>query len=253
MSGLLLYYLHFGYERRIKIKVYIMLAVVGFWMLVMTLTNILQCQPVTAAWASDGGAGKCIERNTLLQATAVTDAFLNVGVLALTFPGTWRTDWKPWNRGLVITLCYLQGLLVITCSILRAYYAFSYKPTEPFTTFGPYFLWSKIQEAFGIVTVCGWPAGAGLVAVVTCNYREPRASAWASLGKQIRRKMTDDGFGQLLGDSEERTRLESLSREQRQRGDVEALKWSDKIAKLREELDAEAERRTKADILGKPF
>ena len=66
----------------------------------------------------------------------------------------------------------------------------------------------KLNEAFSIVVVSLWPSVFGILAIVTCNYSEPKGRIFAFFRKKTRERISGEGLGQLLGDSEERRRAE---------------------------------------------
>ena len=254
ISGLLLYILHFGYKPRHARPAYVLIGLVSTWILTVLLATIFQCRPISAAWnapsASSNSNASCISRHTLFQASSISEATLNFLILIFTIPGSYSIDWVPFvPRGLVLTLTYLIGIFVIAVSILCAYYAPSYaSPTDALTTFSAFLLWSKLQEGFGIAAVCLWPASPGLLALLTCNFRDPKSREYVQ--KKQRRQIRKRGYGALLSDSVERMATEGSAG----RG---AVVWKDerpafrgaesdsslKLARLKAELDAEAERK----------
>ena len=218
LSGLLLYLVHHGFKRRYAYPTYVLLALVSAWSVATFFATVFQCQPVSAAWAwpfpsASSDSARCLDQATILQATAVSSAILDLLTMIVTFPGAYSIDWI-FGRGTLIFSCYLMGALTLTFSILSALYATQWISVSQFpgASYEAYFLWTKMHEGFGIVTVCLWPSAFGILAVATCSLAEPKGRVFAYFRKKTHTKLKSEGFGALLSDSEERRAMANICR-----------------------------------------
>ena len=170
ISGLLLYLIHFGLEKRYARPTYVLLGIVGVWIIATLPVAILQYHH---------------------PALAIIEAVIDLAIMIITFPGSYSIDWI-FGRGILITTTYTLGVFDFVTSILRVF--------DP--------RWTKIQEGVGIIVVCLWPSAFGLLAVFTCSLREPKSRVFAHFRQKTRQQITDAGFGALLSDSPERKAME---------------------------------------------
>ena len=240
LSALLLYLAHFGLARRCAIPTYILMSLSAAWGVTVFFASLFTCDPVLAAWAvlpSDSPPATCMHFPTLLRATSISDAVLNFLVLLCTFPGSYSIDWI-FGRGVIITSLYLTGLFVVIANGLTAYYVPSSLSSSPSSSssfslpliasdfdsaleanpapsstdlavlFGPYLLWLKMVESFAMTCVSMYPAGFGLLALVTWNFNEPKERLFGYFRRKTRKTVTEAGLGALLENSKERREME---------------------------------------------
>ena len=218
ISGLLLHILHFGLERSWARNSYILLALVTVWGLAAFLATLFQCQPFNASWNPITFVeSRCIDQVKLLQTTSAIDAVLTLFILISTFPGAYSIDWI-FGRGTLIMLNYALGIFGLVCAVLRAISVPSGTAFSPLlqsqstpnanldfvAVWTPVLLWTRLEEALGIVTASLYPSAFALLAIFTCNFQEPKSRVFAHFRQWTRAKIAGEGFGALLGDSEER-------------------------------------------------
>ena len=211
LSGLLLYFVHFGFKKQYAYPAYAIMGFVYAWTAATFFATVFQCQPISAAWdasrlQSPPSSTHCLDQPTLLLSTSASSAVLDFLILIATFPGAYSMDWI-FGRGTLISSSYLLGTFTLVTSILAAYRATQWDPSS-MDTFTSYFLWTKLQEGLGIVTVCLWPSAFGMLGLATCSLAEPKERLFAHFRKKTHEKLTREGFGALLSNSTERRDVE---------------------------------------------
>ena len=111
LSGLLLYVLHFGYDKWPKRFAYALMIWVVGWGAATFLVTVLQCHPVQATWGSEASTAHCLDRALLFRATAIAEAGINLFILILPLPKIWQLDLRSPPLIIALIQVYLLGSL----------------------------------------------------------------------------------------------------------------------------------------------
>ena len=115
ISGLLLYVLHFGYDRGSARTAYALIALVAAWCVATVAATVFQCYPISAAWSASSihatPGAQCLNRSFLFQATSIADAALTLLILLLPLPKIFRLDLRSPRAVLPLIKVYVIGLL----------------------------------------------------------------------------------------------------------------------------------------------
>lgn len=110
ISILLFYYRLFAVRKGFQRTIFVALALVTCWCLVIVLLNILQCIPVKAAWIRPFPHSKCINNNASLLGTAITNVIIDLAILILPIEPIWRLNLTI-RRKLALTAIFCLGAL----------------------------------------------------------------------------------------------------------------------------------------------
>ena len=114
ISGLLLYVLHFGYEKWPKRIAYTLMALVVCWCIAAVATSVVQCLPLAAAWTTPTNSpAQCFQRPLLFEAVGIADAAMNLLVLLLPLPKIFRLDLRSFGPVVSLLQVYVLALLYV--------------------------------------------------------------------------------------------------------------------------------------------
>lgn len=114
ISGLLLYVLHFGYEKGSRRVAYALMAMVVFWCLATLGGTIVQCRSIAAAWSAEAASrpgADCLDRPLFFEATSIANATLTLLVLVLPLPKIWRLGPRSAGNVSLLIQVYTIGFL----------------------------------------------------------------------------------------------------------------------------------------------
>ncbi|KAF7526685.1 hypothetical protein G7054_g10689 [Neopestalotiopsis clavispora] len=150
----------------------------GFLVVAQIIANIVgnstACRPVAYLWNrfDPGGAqGICFDRNAYSVAKGISNACLDIIVLATPIPSIWKLQVSA-KRRLLISGMLLLGSLVCIASWIRVDWL--YKGTQTIDTTwvgGKTAMWSFIETSLGIISAC-LPVMRPLFLKLKSNYRE---------------------------------------------------------------------------------
>lgn len=112
VSILLFYYRIFGVRKAFRKIIIGALVLVTCWCIAIVLLNILQCIPVQAAWIRPYPHSKCINNNTSLLGTAITNVVIDLGILILPIEPIWRLN-LTLRKKLALTAIFCIGALYV--------------------------------------------------------------------------------------------------------------------------------------------
>ncbi|ETS74142.1 hypothetical protein PFICI_14008 [Pestalotiopsis fici W106-1] len=157
LSILLLYRRLFAANRtRFRMWIDFLGVVVVCHMMVIIVVNLIACRPLTYVWSryTPGARGTCINQPAYGLIRSITNACLDIVVLATPIPSIWKLQVSV-KRRLVICGMMLLGGIVCIASWIRVYYIYRGTKTIDSTWVGGKIAtMSFIETSLGIVSAC---------------------------------------------------------------------------------------------------
>ena len=111
LAVVLMYHRLFEVERKMRIAVKVLAAVVVGWWVAVEVTTLLQCTPIHKLWNYEV-EGDCIDIVTFFEGSAIPNVIIDLAILLLPQPIIWRLRLSKANK---IALCgiFLLGALYV--------------------------------------------------------------------------------------------------------------------------------------------
>ncbi|KXJ95117.1 major facilitator superfamily domain-containing protein [Microdochium bolleyi] len=171
-TSILIFYLRLSKntERVLRLASWLTLGIVNVAGTVLTLLNIFQCRPISAAFDMYEGAAYCIPILTEFICAAPVNIVTDLAILALPLPVL--TGMRlPLRQKVILILTFALGVFVTVVDVVRIYYlqqaVMSITPSvssNPAATFGDQpefswnaslsFMWSAVEVNVGIICAC---------------------------------------------------------------------------------------------------
>ncbi|KAH7030758.1 major facilitator superfamily domain-containing protein [Microdochium trichocladiopsis] len=171
-TSILIFYLRLSKntEKVLRLASWLVLGIVNVAGTVLTLLNIFQCRPISAAFDMYAGAAYCIPILTEFICAAPVNIVTDLAILALPLPVL--TGMRlPLRQKVILILTFTLGVFVTIVDVVRIYYlqqaVMSVTPavsSNPAATFGDQpefawnaslsFMWSAVEVNVGIICAC---------------------------------------------------------------------------------------------------
>jgi len=171
-TSILIFYLRLSKntEKVLRLASWLVLGIVNVAGTVLTLLNIFQCRPISAAFDMYEGAAYCIPILTEFICAAPVNIVTDLAILALPLPVL--TGMRlPLRQKVILILTFALGVFVAIVDVVRIYYlqqaVTSVTPavsSNPAATFGDQpefawnaslsFMWSAVEVNVGIICAC---------------------------------------------------------------------------------------------------
>lgn len=171
-TSILIFYLRLSKntEKVLRMASWLVLGIVNVAGTVLTLLNIFQCRPISAAFDMYEGAAYCIPILTEFICAAPVNIVTDLAILALPLPVL--TGMRlPLRQKVILILTFALGVFVAIVDVVRIYYlqqaVTSVTPavsSNPAATFGDQpefawnaslsFMWSAVEVNVGIICAC---------------------------------------------------------------------------------------------------
>ncbi|KAH6642519.1 hypothetical protein C7974DRAFT_302569, partial [Boeremia exigua] len=152
ISILLQYYRIFTI-RELRVPVYVALAIVGSWGVVLLFTSIFSCVPVEAYWnVLIKGSSKCVDQMALWYVNASANMITDLMVAVIPVRGIWSLQ-IPKRQKLALLAILTIGWFVCVVSIIRVTTLTVFEKHMDDATYysAPTAYWSSIEANLGIV------------------------------------------------------------------------------------------------------
>ena len=171
-TSILIFYLRLAKNTQIVLRYasWATLVVVNINGTVLTLMNIFQCRPISAAWQMGADAPTCIPLLTEFICAAPVNIVTDLAILALPIPVL--TGMRlPSRQKTILVITFTLGVFVTIVDVVRIYYlqkAITDTPTTPTndldSLFGDHanfawnaslsFMWSAVEVNIGMICAC---------------------------------------------------------------------------------------------------
>ncbi|KAL8966517.1 MAG: hypothetical protein Q9197_005932, partial [Variospora fuerteventurae] len=125
--AILLFYLRLNPDRHFRMTVYITLALTVSYVVVLSLTILLQCSPVPAFWDPSITGRKCVQGTKLYLANAILNVIFDFMVLLVPVPMLLKLQ-VPTRQKLVIGALFSLGSITCVVSAVRIHLSESLIP-----------------------------------------------------------------------------------------------------------------------------
>ncbi|KAI1321948.1 hypothetical protein F5Y16DRAFT_388028 [Xylariaceae sp. FL0255] len=158
ISIVVLYEKIFHNIRPFRICAYVMIGLLGSWILAFFFSNLFICYPVTALIEPFYG-NKCLNQPAIFLSTLVTDLIFDVLILLMPIPVVLKLQ-LPWRDRIGVLGMFLLGTVVVIVSSVRleqllevnSLYLLFYADETYYTS--PAFFWANIELAIAIMSAC---------------------------------------------------------------------------------------------------
>ncbi|KAL2813027.1 CFEM domain-containing protein [Aspergillus granulosus] len=155
-ASMLLLYLRLFPSKKLRLAVFIALAITIAWGAATFLAQLFSCSPINYFWNKWDGEheGHCSSHNALLLAHAILNIVMDVVVIGIPMPILFKLHMSLEKR---IGMCvmFAVGIVVTVISIFRLVEAVGFNNTmNPTKDFVPVGMWSLLEIDIGIMCAC---------------------------------------------------------------------------------------------------
>ncbi|KAK4695498.1 hypothetical protein P7C71_g2266, partial [Lecanoromycetidae sp. Uapishka_2] len=192
LSILLFYYRLFGVRKTFRRVIVAALALVITWCIAIVLLNILQCIPIQAAWIRPYPHSKCLNNNTSLLGTAITNVVIDLAILVLPIEPIWRLN-LTLRKKLALTTIFCIGAFICAAAMIRVWAIRNIDQTDVTWSYVRPLTWSAVEISIGITCAClpilqpllQATFGSCFGRAFHTSHDTGKSNAYASGGKQI--------------------------------------------------------------------
>ncbi|KAL8942327.1 MAG: hypothetical protein Q9211_001444 [Gyalolechia sp. 1 TL-2023] len=157
--SLLAFYWRIFKQSKIRIPIYVLVAVVSCWGIAGILVILLQCQPVSEYWnrfAVTDSAPHCgVNITQFFYGVAIPNILTDAALLVLPMPFIWKLH-LPRAQKLALTSIFILGAFVIGVSITRFTVLLKLNLVSPDITWNyvDNQIWTAVESHVGIICAC---------------------------------------------------------------------------------------------------
>jgi hypothetical protein len=153
LGVLLMYKRLFGIDRKFSIAVNLTMGLVVCWWIAVTITTLLQCQPIQKLW-DYRIEGHCFDIMTFFEASAIPNIITDVIILLLPQPIIWKLR-LDWSTRFGVCAIFLLGAFTACTSIGRLVAMLLFNDPADFTYHAfAVLIWFSLEPPIGIVCAC---------------------------------------------------------------------------------------------------